>query len=205
MPHPQTNHRDQITSLLLAWSAGDEDALRRLTPLVHGRLVRMAASFLRQERTGHTLQTTALVNEAYLGLVDQNRVQWQDRAHFFAIAGRVMRRILVDHARRKGSQKRGGAWQRVSDAALEELAPDPQGPDLIALEDALNALHQENPKLVRIVEMRFFGGLSVKEMAAVTGSSPTTLNRHWRLARAWLRREMGPAQKQSIGAPRGGP
>ena len=165
----------------------------------------MAASFLRQERTGHTLQTTALVNEAYLGLVDQNRVQWQDRAHFFAIAGRVMRRILVDHARRKGSQKRGGAWQRVSDAALEELAPDPQGPDLIALEDALNALHQENPKLVRIVEMRFFGGLSVKEMAAVTGSSPTTLNRHWRLARAWLRREMGPAQKQSIGAPRGGP
>jgi len=190
MTSEELSAQNEVTSLLLAWSAGDSAALRRLIPKVHERLKRMAGSFLRQERGDHTLQTTALVNEAFLGLVDQDRVQWQDRAHFFAIAGRIMRRILVDHARSKGYQKRGGGWQRLPEAALENLEASPQSTHLIALEDALNSLAKENPKLVKIVEMRFFAGLRAKEMSAVTGLSSTTLNRQWHLARAWLRREM---------------
>jgi RNA polymerase sigma factor (TIGR02999 family) len=179
-----------ITALLVDWSAGDRDALEGLMPLVYDRLRRMAASFLRQERQGHTLQTGALVHEAFLVLVDQNRVQWQGRAHFFAIAGRMMRRILIDHARRKGYRKRGGDWQRLPEEALDVLPEQLPGTDLVALNDALEALEKEQPELVRIVEMRFFGGLSVEEMKAVTGHSSTTLNRRWRMARAWLRREL---------------
>ena len=185
----------EITGLLRAWSAGDKTALEALMPLVYDRLRRLAANFLRQERAGHTLQTGALVNEAYLVLVDQNRVQWQDRAHFFALAGRMMRRILIDHARRKHYQKRGGEWQRVSEEVLRLLPEDLPGPDLMALDDALEALEQRQPELVRIVEMRFFGGLSVEEMVAVTGLSSTTLNRRWRMARAWLRRELRAADE----------
>ena len=161
-------------------------------PLVYDRLRAMAAHFLRRERTGHTLQTADLVNEAYLGLIDQTRVQWRDRAHFFAIAGRIMRRILIDHARRKGYQKRGGDWQQVSDEILAQLAIQDRAPDLLALDEALDALEAENPELVRLVEMRFFGGLKVDELAEVTGQSSTTLNRRWRLARAWLRRYLRP-------------
>jgi RNA polymerase sigma factor (TIGR02999 family) len=181
---------EDITGLLQAWSGGDGAALEALMPLVYDRLRRLAASFLRQERAGHTLQTGALVNEAYLALVDQTRVQWQDRAHFFALAGRMMRRILIDHARRKKYQKRGGEWQRLPEEALAALATELPDPDLIALDDAMEALEREQPELVRIVEMRFFGGLNVEEMVAVTGLSSTSLNRRWRMARAWLRREL---------------
>ncbi len=196
MTEASSDPRDEITSLLIAWSGGDPSALQDLTPLVHSRLLRMAASFLRHENPGHTLQTAALVNEAFLGLVHQNRVQWQDRAHFFAIAGRLMRRILVDHARRKGYQKRGGDWQRVPDSVLEDLPTSHQTTDLVALEEALQALEDENQELARIVEMRFFGGMKVEEIAAATGLSSTTLNRRWRLARAWLRREMSPSSPE---------
>jgi RNA polymerase sigma-70 factor, ECF subfamily len=181
---------EDITGLLQAWSGGDGAALEALMPLVYDRLRRLAAGFLRQERAGHTLQTRALVNEAYLVLVDQTRVQWQDRAHFFALAGRMMRRILIDHARRKKYQKRGGEWQRLPEEALATLATELPDPDLIALDDAMEALEREQPELVRIVEMRFFGGLNVEEMVAVTGLSSTSLNRRWRMARAWLRREL---------------
>jgi len=181
---------EDITGLLQAWSGGDGAALEALMPLVYDRLRRLAAGFLRQERAGHTLQTRALVNEAYLVLVDQTRVQWQDRAHFFALAGRMMRRILIDHARRKKYQKRGGEWQRLPEEALAALATELPDPDLIALDDAMEALEREQPELVRIVEMRFFGGLNVEEMVAVTGLSSTSLNRRWRMARAWLRREL---------------
>jgi len=198
-----SNSRDQITALLRAWSRGDEDALDRLTPLVHDKLVRLAASFLRRENSDHSLQTTALVNEAFLGLVHQDRVQWKDRAHFFAIAGRIMRRILVDHARSKGYQKRGGGWQRLPERALQGLEMSQRGPELVALDDALQALEEQKPDLVRIVELRFFGGLQVDEMVAVTGLSSTTLNRRWRLARAWLRREMGGPSQRYLGASRG--
>lgn len=188
MAAQEASSRDEITALLLAWSSGDATALDRLMPLVYDRLCAMAASFLRAERPEHTLQTAALVNEAYLGLIDQTRVQWRDRAHFFAIAGRIMRRVLVDSARRKGYQKRGGDWQRVTEEILARLTIEDRAPDLIALDDALEALERENPELVRLVEMRFFGGLKIEEMVEVTGQSSTTLNRRWRLARAWLRK-----------------
>ncbi len=186
----EASSKDEITTLLLAWSSGDGTALNRLMPLVYDRLRAMAANFLRSERTGNTLQTAALVNEAYIGLIDQTRVQWQDRAHFFAIAGRIMRRILIDSARRKGYQKRGGDWQRVSEEILARLRIEDRAPDLVALDDALEALERENPELVRLVEMRFFGGLKIEEMVEVTGQSSTTLNRRWRLARAWLRKSL---------------
>ena len=177
-----------ISALLRAWSGGDQSALDRLTPIVYNELHRLARRYMKHERPGHSLQSAALVNEAYLRLVDYERMQWQNRAHFFAVSAQVMRRILVDHARRH-NLKRGGGVRHV---ALEEAAAvgGDQGPDLVALDDAMNTLARIDPRKVQVVEMRFFGGLSVEETAEVLKVSPVTVKRDWRAARAWLYREL---------------
>jgi len=177
-----------ISGILRAWGDGDQSALDRLTPIVYDELHRLARRYMKQERPGHSLQTSALVNEAYLRLVNYERMEWQNRAHFFAVSAQLMRRILVDHARRH-NLKRGGGVEHV---ALEEAAVvgGGQGPDLVALDDAMNALAQIDPRKVQVVEMRFFGGLSVEETAEVLKVSTITVKRDWRLARAWLYREL---------------
>jgi RNA polymerase sigma-70 factor (ECF subfamily) len=181
-------HTGQVSLLLRAWSAGDRNALDRLAPIVYDELRRQARRYMQHERPGHGLRTTALVNEAYMRLVDYKRMRWQNRAHFFAISAQLMRRILVDHARRH-NLKRGRGWQPVpfDDVAL---VCDERGPDLEALDDAMNALAQLDPRKARIVEMRFFGGLTVEEMAAALKVSPATVKREWRRAKAWLYREL---------------
>ncbi|MEM7584554.1 MAG: sigma-70 family RNA polymerase sigma factor [Acidobacteriota bacterium] len=179
----------EITTLLMAWSDGNHEALDELMPLVNRRLQALAASFLRSERADHTLQTAALVNEAFLKLIDQDQVRWRDRAHFFALAGRMMRRILVDHARSAGYAKRGGGFERVSEEALERV-PVERPKDLVALDEALSALAELDPEQARIVEMRYFGGLTKEEIAVVIGISRATVTRRWRLARAWLFRTL---------------
>jgi RNA polymerase sigma-70 factor, ECF subfamily len=181
-----------VTGLLLAWRAGDEAALARLTPLVHQELRRIARYCMRGERAHHSLQATALVHEAYLRLVGAQHVNWQNRAHFLAMAARLMRRILVDIARARRYQKRGAEPVRVSlDATLRTSE---KGQDLVAIDDALHALAKLDERKSRVVELRFFGGLSVEEIAAVLEVSPQTVMRDWKLARAWLRRELGGAQ-----------
>ena len=183
------DHPTKVTGLLLKWGQGDEAALERLIPLVYGELHRIAQRHIAHERPGHSLQPTALVNEAYLRLVDANGVAWQDRAHFLAVSARVMRRILVDHARARRYQKRGGDAARVT--FNEELAiTNEPGPDFVALDDALQALAQFDDRKSRVVEMRFFGGLTVEETASVLKVSPATVMGDWRLAKAWLKREM---------------
>jgi len=171
------------------WCAGDESALAELTPIVHGELHRLARRQMRGERVGHTLQTTAVVNEAYLRLVDLSRVRWQDRTHFFAIAARLMRRILVDHARRRRSLKRGGAAEAVS---LDEAAfvAVESSADLVALDVALNELAVVAGRKSQVVEMRFFGGLTVQETADALGVSPETVMRDWQFAKVWLLRRL---------------
>jgi RNA polymerase sigma-70 factor, ECF subfamily len=188
---------DDISTLLRAWSKGDEKALDKLTPIVYDELRRLARRYMKGERPGHSLQTTALVNEAYTRLVDYKRMQWQDRAHFFAVSAQVMRRILVDHARRH-NLKRGGAVQHVS---LEEAAVvgGEEDTDLVALDDALNALARIDPRKVQVVEMRFFGGLSVEETAEVLKISTVTVKRDWRTARTWLYRELTGASTDGSG------
>jgi RNA polymerase sigma factor (TIGR02999 family) len=185
---PEAPAVDDISALLRAWSGGDQSALQRLTPIVYDQLHRLARRYLKRERPGHSLQATALVNEAYLRLVDQERMQWHNRAQFFAVSAQLMRRILVDHARRH-NLKRGGGVQHVS---LEEAAVvgGDQGSDLVALDDAMNALARLDPRKVQVVEMRFFGGLSVEETAEVLKVSPVTVMRDWSTARAWLYREL---------------
>ena len=177
-----------VAVLLRAWSGGDSTALDQLTPIVYDELRRLARHYLRGERRDHSLQTTALVHEAYLRLVDHTRMQWQDRAHFFAVSAQVMRRILVDHARRR-NVKRGRGLRRVS---LEEaiLVGGDRPTDLAALDDALTSLAERDPRKAQVVEMRFFGGLSVEESAEVLGVSPVTVMREWRTAKAWLYREL---------------
>ncbi len=177
-----------MTRLLLAWRAGDENALARLTPLVHQELQRIARKCMRGERTRDNLQATALVHEAYLRLVDTQRVNWQNRAHFLAMAARLMRRILVDFARARRYQKRGGGAQQVSltDALL---VPD-KTELLVPLDEALSALAKFDERRSQVVELRFFGGLTVEETAAVLRISPETVMRDWKLARTWLRREL---------------
>lgn len=169
--------------------AGDESAFEQLVPLVHAELRRLAHREMGRERAGHTLQTTALVNEAYLRLIDVSQVQWQDRAHFFAMSARLMRRILVDHARSRQSHKRGGGRRRVS---FEEVlvVPLERGSDLVALDDALQALAAVDARKCQVVELRYFGGLSVEESAEALHVSPDTILRDWRLAKAWLLREL---------------
>jgi len=188
-----------VTQLLLAWSAGDQSALDALAPLVYDELRRLARRHMGGERGGHTLQATALVNEAYLKLVEINRVQWQNRAHFFAMSARLMRRILVDFARARRSQKRGAGGQKVSlDEAL--LVAD-SGQDLIAVDEALQALANVDARKSQVVEMRFFGGLSVQETAAALNVSPDTVMRDWKVAKAWLSRELAsPAQRPTPGS-----
>lgn len=178
-----------VTELLLAWGRGDESAFERLMPLVHDELRRLAHREMARERPGHTLQTTALVNEAYLRLIDASRVRWQDRAHFFAMSARLMRRILVDHARARDAHKRGGDVRRVSLDDAIPLAPE-RGADLAALDDALQALAAVDERKSRVVELRYFGGLSVEETAEALGVSPETVMRDWKMARAWLLREL---------------
>jgi RNA polymerase sigma-70 factor (ECF subfamily) len=174
-----------VTQLLVAWSDGDQSALDQLVPLVHGELRRLARSYMRGERQGHTLQTTALVNEAYLKLVDQKHVRWQNRAHFLAIAAQLMRRILVDYARRRQYRKRGGDALQVS-LADAELLSDERTPDLMALDEALVSLAEIDPRRSQVVELRFFGGLNIEETAEILKVSPTTVERDWTTAKAWL-------------------
>lgn len=179
--------QQEITELLQAWRQGDQSALERLVPLVEAELRRLARRYLAGERFGHTLQTTALVNEAYLRLIDWKNVEWQDRAHFFGVAARLMRYILVSHAKRQPRRKAG--LQQVSlDEALE-VSPE-RGADLVALDDALNALTVYDPRKGRIVELRFFGGLSVEETAEVLRIAPITVIREWNKAKAWLYAEL---------------
>ena len=180
----------EITELLVAWSGGDKTALERLMPFVYDELRRLAHHYMGRERPGHTLQTTALVNEAYLRLVNWREVQWQNRAHFFAVSAQMMRRILVDFARDRQYLKRGGGALRVS---LSEVASsaEQQGADLVALDEALTALAEVDQRKAQVVEMRFFGGLSVEEVAEVLKVSKETVIRDWKLAKVWLLRELG--------------
>src|SRR5208283_1074737 len=178
----------QVSGLLRAWSDGDRAALDRLTPIVYDELHRLAQRYMKHERPGHSLQTTALVNEAYMRLVDYKGMQWQNRAHFFAVSAQLMRRILVEHARRH-NLKRGGGVQHVS---LEETAimGGEESADLVALDEAMDALAGLDPRKVQVVEMRFFGGLSVEETAEVLKVSSVTVMRDWNTAKAWLYREL---------------
>jgi RNA polymerase sigma factor (TIGR02999 family) len=177
-----------ITALLKDWSGGDREALERLMPIVYGELKRLASSYLRSERADHTLQPTALVHEAYLRLQGQRSVIWSNRAHFFGIAARIMRRILVDHARRRRAAKRDAAALRLT---LVDDASADRAPELIALDTALTSLEKLDPQQARVVELRYFGGLTVEETAEAAGISTATVKREWRTARAWLRRETG--------------
>jgi RNA polymerase sigma-70 factor (ECF subfamily) len=178
-----------VTQLLLKWTQGDQAALEQLMPLVYGELRRMARQCLRRERAGHTMQTTTLVHEAYLRLIDADRVAWQDRAHFFAIAARLMRRVLVDDARKRNFQKRGAELTRVSFDEAMVLAPN-RDAEVIALDEALERLTHFAPRKCQVVELRFFGGLSIEETAAALKISTDTVKREWRTAKLWLLHEL---------------
>lgn len=189
MPH-STETSPQITELLVSWSNGDHAALEMLIPVVEQELHRLAHHYMRRENKDHTLQTTALINETFLRLVDQNRVRWQNRAHFYGIAAQLMRRVLLNYARDKRREKRGGGAYKVSlseaDAVLEERSVE-----ILALDEALQKLSAIDERKGRVVALRYFGGLSVKETAEVLAVSPVTVARDWDMARAWLAREMG--------------
>jgi RNA polymerase sigma factor (TIGR02999 family) len=194
VPRPQeaflTPSRD-ITALLGAWSRGNRSALNQLLPLVYAELRRIAGRQLRSERANHTLQPTALVHEVYLRLVDQRQVDWQNRAHFFGVAAQVMRRILVDHARRHSASKRGEGVRCVSIDEAKEVAASNEIP-ILALDHALDRLEEIDSDLAKIVELRAFGGLTIEEAAHVLNVSPSTAKRDWRTAKAWLNRALGP-------------
>jgi RNA polymerase sigma factor (TIGR02999 family) len=180
---------EQITQLLIDWNNGSPEAMEKLMPMVESELRRIAANYMRRERPNHTLETSALVNEAYLKLVDQRQVRWQNRSHFFALASQLMRRILLDHARSQRRAKRGGAAIPLNLDDVAVMAPE-KSAELVALDDALTRLAEFDPRKSKIVEMRFFGGLTVEEVAEVLGIAPITVMLNWRLARAWLQREM---------------
>ena len=189
LPFLTTASAAAVTELLRAWGGGDDGALEQLTPLVEAELRRLARGYMRRERAGHTLQTTALVNEAFLRLTDARSVRWQDRAHFLGISARLMRRVLVDHARSRGYRKRGGGAERVT--LNEGLVTSTETPvDVVALDSALEALAAVDIRKSRVIELRFFGGLSVEETAVVLHVSPDTVKRDWRLAKLWLLREL---------------
>ena len=181
--------RKDVTDLLIDWSKGDQEALNKLMPLVYDELHRLASRYLRHERPGHTLQTTALVHEAYLKLVDERNANWQNRVHFFAAAAQVMRHVLVDYARSRRASKRGGDYCRLS---LDEarISSEEKDADLLALNDALNNLAAIDPQQSRIVELRVFGGLTVEETAEALGISPRTVKREWSMAKAWLHKQI---------------
>lgn len=186
MSPPARTH--ELTRLLTAWSEGDTKAFDKLLPLIEPELHRLAKRYMSRERPDHTLQATALVNEAYLKLIDQTRVRWQNRAHFFAIAAQTMRRILIDHARKHRYAKRGGSARKVAIEEAGTLTTDVS--QLISLDEALTVLAKFDKRKERVVELRYFGGLSFKEIAEVLNVSPDTISREWRRARAWLYREM---------------
>lgn len=176
---------ENITQLLIDLSNGDRNAVDLLLPVIYDELRKLAANYLRRERPDHTLQPTALVHEAYIRLVDQTRVNWQNRAHFFGVAAQLMRRLLVDHARRHNAEKRGQNFQKISlDENIDKAGE--RSTMLLALDDALQALAQFDEQKARVVELRYFGGLSIEETADVMGVTPTTIKRHWRFAKAWL-------------------
>ena len=190
-----TSSTHEVTQLLRAWSNGDQEALKRLTPLVYDELYRTAHHHMARERVDHTLQTTALVNEVYLRLVDAREIAWQDRAHFLAVAARLMRRVLIDFARSRRSSRRGGAWPHVT--FDEALVPSGEArADFLALDEALNALKAIDDRKSQVVELRFFGGLSVQETAEVLNVSQETVKRDWRLAKVWLLREMSQEDRE---------
>ena len=179
-----------VTQLLQAWSGGDEKALGELTPKVYAELRRMAGRYMRNEGPGQTLQTTALVHEVFLKLVDADRVGWKDRAHFFAVCATMMRRILVDRARARGAAKKGGAALHLNLDDAPEVASVSRSRELVAVDDALDVLAGIDPQKAKVVELRFYGGLSVEETAEVLKISPQTVMRHWKMARAWLMSEL---------------
>ena len=181
----------EITLLLKAWSRGDKSALGYLAPKVYDELRRMARRYMRNERAGNTLQTTALANEAYLRLVDANVADWNDRVHFFAVSAQMMRRILVDRARARRSEKRGGAFRKVNLDDSPEIS-DSKDREILAVDEALKLLQATDPRKAEVVELRFFGGLSVEETATILRVSPQTVMRDWKLAKAWLVREIKP-------------
>jgi RNA polymerase sigma factor (TIGR02999 family) len=185
----ETPSSGAFTDLLRAWGEGDEGALEQLTPLVEAELHRLARGYMRRERRDHTLQTTALVNEAFLRLTDARQVRWQDRAHFLGISARLMRRVLVDHARARGYHKRGGSHRRVTLNEGLVASPEP-ALDVVALDRALEVLATVDARKSRVIELRFFGGLTVEETAEVLHVSPDTVKRDWRLAKLWLLREL---------------
>jgi RNA polymerase sigma-70 factor, ECF subfamily len=188
-PSPKEEQTSETTQLLRAWAEGDQNALERLTPHVYRTLRRIAGHHLQHERPGNSLQATALVHEAYLELIDITNVDWQHRAHFFAVSAKIMRHILLDHVRRRVAAKRGGHAERVDLDELPDLSGD-RAKELIALEDALNALEAIDARKARVVELRFYGGLSVDESAAVLEISPETVMRDWKFARSWLQAEL---------------
>lgn len=181
--------RHEVTALLRQWRSGDQEALSKLTPLVYDELHRLAHQYISRERPGHTLQTTALVNEAYLRLVGQKDVNWEGRSHFFAVSAQVMRHILVDYARQHTSAKRGGGIQKVELDGEATVTPE-RATELVALDEAMQALHKLHPRRTRVVELRYFGGMNNQEVSEVLGVSETTIERDWRFAKAWLYREM---------------
>ena len=178
-----------VTKLLRQWRSGDKEALDKLTPLVYDELHRLAHQYISRERLGHTLQTTALVNEAYLRLVEQKDVEWESRAHFFAVSAQVMRHILVDYARQHASAKRGGKFQKVELDGEVSVSRE-RASELVALDEAMQALHEIHPRRSKVVELRYFGGLNNREASAVLKVSEATIERDWRFAKAWLYREL---------------
>lgn len=179
----------EITQLLLAWQRGDQSAMERLMPLVEKELRRLASGFMRKESKGHLLQTTALVNEAYLRLVDQTQVQWQNRNQFFAVAAICMRRVLLDYARTQGRDKRGGGAEHIALSNAPPL-PDEKAAEIVALDEALRELEKQDARKSRIVELRYFGGYTVDAVAEILNVPKTTIEREWNMARAWLQREL---------------
>jgi RNA polymerase sigma factor (TIGR02999 family) len=184
--------RTEVSQLLIKWGNGDQEALDQLMPLIYGELLRLARSYLRRERPGHTFQTTDLVHEAYLKLIDQEHPRWQNRAHFFAISAQLMRRILVDYARAHQAEKRGGDHLKLPLDQVDEAADlcSRNNADLIGLDEALNKLSALDPQQGRVVELRIFGGLTVEDTAKVLNISPRTVKREWSMARAWLRQQI---------------
>ena len=185
----ETNPQN-ITQLLAEWQDGDQSALDELNPLVYDELHRLARRYMSRERKGHTLQTTALINEAYVRLVGQKNVHWANRSHFFAISAQIMRRILIDHARRHGYAKRGGGAQQVSLEEAAGVTPDQSG-ELLRLDEALKSLAEMDPRRSQVVELRYFGGLNNEEIAGVLNVSENTVTRDWNMARAWLYQQLG--------------
>jgi RNA polymerase sigma factor (TIGR02999 family) len=188
---PPQSPEHSVTGLLRAWSRGDESAVAALLPAVYGELHRQAERYMRRQSEGHTLQATALINEAFLKLIDQRNTQWQSRAHFFGVAAKAMRSILIDHARAHHAAKRGAGAVRLTLGKIGDVADPTAGVDLLELDEALGRLAELDPDKARLVELRYFGGLSIEEAAEVIGISAATVKRHWNTARAWLRRELG--------------